>query len=143
MIKFDHDEIKFTIPGNPITKKNSGQIIHAKGRSIIIPSKQYKEYEKDFCLQCLINGTKDLGIDFPCNFEYHYFMGTKRKVDLTNLISATDDCLQTSGTIKDDDCTIVHSHDGCRVYYDKDNPRVEIIVSRINEDEIVFPNSYL
>lgn len=38
--------IEFTIPVKPTTKKNSGQIIIIKGRPILIPSKQYKAFEK-------------------------------------------------------------------------------------------------
>ena len=41
------NEIKFTIPLNPVTKKNSQQIVLVGGRPRIIPSKKYKEYERD------------------------------------------------------------------------------------------------
>ena len=39
--------MKITIQLNPVTKKNSQQIIKIKNRYMIIPSKQYKQYEKD------------------------------------------------------------------------------------------------
>lgn len=55
-------------------------------------------------------------------------MDTKRRVDLTNLLSATDDALQTANVIVDDCSTIVVSHDGSRVLYDKNNPRTEIYI---------------
>ena len=135
-----HKELHFVVKGNPITKKNSSRIIKNKNRMMIIPSKQYKDYEKNFIQECIASGFWNRHINTPYNFEYHYYMETKRKVDLTNLISATDDCLQAAGVIDDDDCTIVHSHDGCRVFYDKENPRTEIFISDINEDEIIFPN---
>ena len=132
---------KVTIYGNPITKKNSSRIIRKGNKNIIIPSKQYKDYEQIFITECMEAGIFNRLINYACNFEYKYFMETKRKVDLTNLISATDDCLQAAKVIKDDDCSIVHSHDGCRVFYDKQKPRVEISIEPIGEEEIVFPGA--
>ena len=38
--------LMFTIPITPVTKKNHQQIVKAGGRYIVVPSKQYKEYEK-------------------------------------------------------------------------------------------------
>lgn len=60
-------------------------------------------------------------------------MDTKRRVDLTNLLSATDDALQTAKVIVDDCSSIVVSHDGSRVLYDKDNPRTEIYIEPYKE----------
>ena len=39
------------------------------------------------------------------------------------------------GIIKDDHSGIVVSHDGSRVLWDKDNPRTEIIIKRLHENE--------
>ena len=53
-------------------------------------------------------------------------MPTKRKVDITNLLSALDDMLVKAGVIKDDNRNIVASHDGSLVLHDKERPRIEI-----------------
>ena len=53
-------------------------------------------------------------------------MKTRRKVDLANLLNGTDDALVHAEVIEDDNCKIIVGHDGSRVYYDKNNPRVEI-----------------
>lgn len=135
----EKDVLTFIVKGNPITKKNSSRIIKTGNRSFIVPSQQYKEYEKAFIVECMANKMFHKNINYPCNFQYKYYMQTKRKVDLTNLISATDDCLQAAKVIVDDDCSIVVGHDGSRVYYDKENPRVEITISKI-KDEQIFPN---
>ena len=63
-------------------------------------------------------------------------MPTRRRVDLVNLLECTDDVLVNYGVIKDDNSTIVVSHDGSRVLYDKDRPRTEIIITRISEREV-------
>lgn len=62
-------------------------------------------------------------------------MPTRHRVDLTNLLEATDDLLVHWGVLQDDNSRIVASHDGSRVLYDHDNPRAEIYITDIDEDE--------
>ena len=56
-------------------------------------------------------------------------MRTHRRVDLVNLLEATCDILVDANVIADDNSGIVAGHDGSRVKYDKDNPRVEITIT--------------
>ena len=117
--------LHFVIPLPPITKKNSSQIVKFGNRSALIPSKQYKKFEndsKDYC--------SPYNIDYPINIECLYYMPTRRKVDITNLLSATHDILTKHNVIVDDNMDIVVSVDGSRVFYDKENPRTEITISR-------------
>lgn len=120
--------IKFTIPLKPITKKNSSQILmnRATGRPFIMPSKQYKAYEKE--CRWYLSPEK---IDRPINIEAHFYMQTRRKVDITNLLNALDDVLVAHNVIADDHCLIVVGHDGSRVHYDKDFPRTEVFITEI------------
>ena len=53
-------------------------------------------------------------------------MPTRRRVDLVNLLEATCDILVHYGMLKDDNSGVVVSHDGSRVRWDKEHPRVEI-----------------
>lgn len=125
-------KIKFEIPGRPITKKNSQVIGFNKktGRIFITQSEQYKRYE---AAAGYFIPVKWKMIETPVNVKCLYYMPTKGKVDLTNLEEATDDILIHYGVIKDDNSTILVSHDGSRVYYDKDNPRVEIEITEAKE----------
>lgn len=129
--------IKRIIPLPPITKKNSQRIIHIKGRPCIIPSKQYKDYEKD-----IENGNylywEDEEIGYPVEVKCHYYMPTRRRVDLVNLLEATDDLLVHFHILEDDNSKIVVSHDGSRVFYDKENPRTEIYIKAIDEQGLPF-----
>ena len=125
-----------TITGNPVTKKNSQQIFKTKtGRPFIAPSKAYKKYEKDALAQLDARyGKFDTPlINEPVVVRCHYFMETHRAVDLPNLLEATDDILVKAGVLADDNCKIVASHDGSRVSYDKDNPRVEVRIESFCE----------
>ena len=119
--------IEITLQGQPRTKKNSGQIIRAGGKRMLIPSKAYREYEAD-CLRQLLFETP-YNIDSPVNMRCLYYMGTRRKVDLVNLLEATCDILCKALIIADDHCGVVAGHDGSRVLYDKQHPRVEITIT--------------
>lgn len=116
------------IPIEPRTKKNSQQIIQVHGRPMIIPSKQYKQYEKD-CLTYILPEMREK-IEYPVTVTCHFYMGTKRKCDLTNLLEAADDMLVKAGVLADDNYKIIASHDGSRVHYDKEMPRTVVIISK-------------
>lgn len=121
--------IKFTIPLQPISKKNSQQIMvnRSTGRPFIMPSKQYKEYEQS----AMWFIPKNIYISMPCNVKCLFFMKTKRKCDLTNLLEAIDDVMVKAGLLADDNFTIIQSHDGSRVLYDTDNPRTEVFIEPV------------
>lgn len=53
-------------------------------------------------------------------------MSTKRRVDITNLLSALDDMIVKAGVIKYDNRNIVASHYGSLVLYDKVRARIAI-----------------
>jgi Holliday junction resolvase RusA-like endonuclease len=124
--------IKFTINIPPRTKKNSQQIITVKGRPIIIPSKLYRQYEKDCEPFIPVLRQPKPYIRIPVNLKCIYYMPTKRRVDLNNLLEATTDMLVHYGVLEDDNSNIVYSHDGSRVYVDRDNPRTEIYIERVD-----------
>ncbi len=119
--------LKLILRGQPITKKNSQQIIKAGNRRMVIPSPQYRAYERE-CLTQIPNKLKQR-IDVAVNVQCVYYMPTRRRVDLVNLLEATDDILVAAGVLEDDNCRIVAAHDGSRVDHDKYNPRVEITIT--------------
>lgn len=122
--------INFTIPLPPISKKNSQRILinQATRKPFISPSKQYKEYEQ---AALWFIPRQRQPIDFPVNVQCIFYMSTKRKCDLTNLLEAIDDILVTAGLLVDDNYTVIYSHDGSRVFVDKDKPRTEIYISAV------------
>jgi Holliday junction resolvase RusA-like endonuclease len=89
-----------------------------------MPSAAYKQYEQEAAYFI----PRGVCIDKPVNVKCLFYMPTKRKCDLTNLLEAIDDILVKTGLLADDNYTIIESHDGSRVYYDKDRPRTEIII---------------
>jgi Holliday junction resolvase RusA-like endonuclease len=135
------DELKITIPLNPVTKKNSQQIKYRwakKGRRVpyIAPSEAFMNYQA-LCMEYL-NKYRRMDINEPVNCKYIYYMDKdysklKIKIDQANLINGTDDILVHYGVLHDDDSKIVKGHDGSRVRYDKVNPRVEITITVVPE----------
>ena len=119
--------MKITIGIEARTKKNSMRLVRLGRRIVPIPSKQYKDFEEK-CSQWL-QPYSDMEIDKAVNVRCLFYMKTRRKVDLTNLLEAADDVLVKYHVLADDNSQIVAGHDGSRVLYDKSNPRIEIDIT--------------
>ena len=124
--------IHFTVQGTPVTKKNSQRIVWnpRTKRYLIQPSVTFVRYEYEALKQI-----PESLIDYPVNVAAVFYMPTKRKVDLVNLQEAILDVMVKAGCIIDDNSSIVVSMDGSKVKYDKENPRTEITITRIEAKE--------
>lgn len=119
--------MNFTIPIEPVTKKNHSQVVMIKGRPVVLPSKPYQEYEKK-CKQYIPKISEP--INYPINLKCHFYKGTHRKCDLTNLLQAVCDILVKYRILEDDNYSIVSTTNGSEVFYDKENPRTEIYIEK-------------
>mgnify|MGYP005967739485 CR=1 FL=1 len=122
--------VNFTIPLPPVTKKNSQRIMHSSktGKPFIMPSQKYMDYEAEAVWHCKIARVQR-PIEEPVEVKCLFYMPTRRRVDLTNLLEAVDDVLVKARVLLDDHCGIIVSHDGSRVLYDKENPRTEVSIT--------------
>lgn len=100
---------------------------------MVIPSKLYREFEKE-CLKQIENKYKKK-INYPVNIKAVFYTETRRRIDLTNLLEALDDMLVKAEVIEDDCRDIVASHDGSKVYWNKENPHIEIEITKLEEYE--------
>lgn len=120
------------IPLNPKTKKNNQRIITNRktGKPFIIQSEEYKLYEQDagWFLK-----KPEKPIDYPVNIQCTFYRVSARRTDLTNLLEAIDDILVKYKVIEDDCFTILAGHDGSRVLVDKEHPRTEIRITKIED----------
>lgn len=121
--------IRIIIPLPPVTKKNSQRIIYAGGRPRLLPSEKYQEWEHE--AGYFLRGSAWKKISEPVNVCCKFYMPTRRRVDLNNLLEAVTDMLVHYGVVEDDNSRIVAGHDGSRVFYDKEHPRTEIAIWRI------------
>lgn len=123
-----------TIELEPKTKKNGSRIVLIKGVPRILPSKDFEEYQKG----------AGFFLDFPegmeaikerVNLECKFYRSTKRRVDLVNLEQAICDILVHFGILADDSFNIIARMDGSEVFIDKEHPRTEIKIYRLEEKE--------
>lgn len=125
-------QTEITIPGRPITKKNSQRIIYNKRtkRPQIIQSETYKNYETE-CLWRLKTYRGPKFKDTKLHVRCKYWMPNRRSwPDLMGLYQASADIIEKAGII-DNDRNIV-SMDGSRIVgIDKDNPRAEIFIEEL------------
>ena len=130
------DTYTFTIQGNPVPKKNSMRPIRTRdGRTMLLQAQRYLDYDKSAKLQLSQQRNNIAGfacIDYPVNVQCIFFRGDRRRTDLVNLENSICDILTEAKIISDDNYNIVAGMDGSRVYYDKDNPRVEITITPID-----------
>lgn len=100
---------------------------------MIIPSKLYKQFE-DECLATIPKKYRT-NIDYPVNIKAIFYTQSRRRVDLTNLLEALDDMLVKAEVIKDDNRDIVAGHDLSRVFYSKENPHIEVEITKVENYE--------
>ncbi len=126
--------LSFVIPLDARTKKNSPQVFSRVNKQTgrvftkVLPSKNYLQFEKD-CLPFLKGLPHITG---PVNLQAVFYMKTRRNVDLVGLLQSIDDVLTTAGVLADDCRDIIASHDGSRVLYDKNNPRIEVTITGLD-----------
>lgn len=125
-------DLHYAIPLEPRTKKNSQRILKNRktGQMFVSPSEEYKVFEA--AAGYYLRRPKE-PIDEAVNVKCLYYMKTRRRVDLVNLLEATLDILVKYGILKDDNFTIVASTDGSEVLYDKAHPRTEIWITERHE----------
>lgn len=127
--------IKFLLSVKPATKKNhTTNIIGKNGQPLVLPSKQYRAFEKEVVRQVEIHFGNLEPIDYPVNLKAIFYRDKNYQSDLVGYEQALCDALVKAGLLKDDNHKIVKSMDGSRVETDKDCPRVEIEIKRYKED---------
>lgn len=135
-------EIRYTILGDPRTKKNH-QMIAGSGSKCPVCKKPQKQWIRQGTAhdqfaesaKWQLKPRPPKPIECPVNVKCLFYMKTRRVVDSLNLLAAVDDILVEAEILKDDNSRIVVAHDGSRVLYDKDNPRVEITITKMVTDE--------
>ena len=121
---------RFMLPMVPRTKKNSMEIRRRRdGSQFVSPSGEYQIWERSAAeyLEAL-NWWRE-PLSGPVNLSEHFYMPNARRVDISNLTEAIDDVLVRAGVIADDCVRVVAGHEGSYVAIDRNNPRVEIIIS--------------
>lgn len=128
--------LEFTIPVAARTKKNHGQIVTLKtGRTMMLPSKQYREFEKEV-VKFISNKFGNFEpIDKPINLCCKFYKDKDYRSDLCGYTQAIQDSLVKAGFIQDDNHKIISSFDGSRVLLDRKNPRIEVCITFLEDED--------
>lgn len=121
--------MKIIIPINPRSKKNSQEIVFNKrtGHRMVIQNKKYTEFEKE-CKKYMPILEKT--IDYPINLKCEFYVCDARKRDIANYLEAVQDVLVKYKVIEDDNYNIIASIDGCSMQIDRQNPHIEIEITK-------------
>jgi Holliday junction resolvase RusA-like endonuclease len=125
--------VHITILGPCATKKNSGRIARTKnGIPFLLPSKPYVKWLAVAAPQARVQWFTIVGgsLASPCGIAATFYRA-RRVGDLDNFLAALGDCLQKAGVIKND--RQIMSWDGSRLEADPKNPRVELLITPLNE----------
>lgn len=126
--------IKIIIPTNPRSKKNSQEIVFNKktGKRMVIQNKKYTDFERE-CKK-YIPVLREPPIAYRVNLKCKFYVCDARRRDIANYLEAIQDILVKYGLLADDNYNIVASIDGCSMEIDRENPRVEIEIKKLDEN---------
>lgn len=117
---------KQTIYGQPPSKSNSYKVIIINGHPKLGKTEATKQYESSFFMQCSL---RKKGICKRFKLMIDVFFKSDLP-DLDNSLKVVLDCLQSSGSIKNDRlCAEIHA----RKLIDKKNPRIEFTIEELLE----------
>ena len=124
--------LQFTIPGRPSTKKTSQRVVRRGGFTKILPSLLYEKYEKHCKEYCEEAWKKH---DYP---PIDCGIGIKIKVYLDSWIigdecgyqQANGDIIQKHEIIANDMWIHWIDKNEHMIFYDKENPRIEVEICR-------------
>lgn len=122
--------MKITIPITPRSKKNSQEIVFNRktGHRMVIQNKKYTEFEKE-CKK-YIPILNEPPINYPINLKCEFYVPDARKRDIANYLEAIQDVLVKYKLLEDDNYNIVASIDGCSMQIDRENPKIEIEITK-------------
>lgn len=117
------------VHGAPRTKKTHNAVVRAGKRTVVLPSKQWREWVKT----AGIGGWNARGhrvISEPVNCRAIFYRDADRG-DAVGYYQGLADLLEKRGIVANDKW--IRSWDGSRLEVDRERPRVEITLERIGE----------
>lgn len=138
----ENEVLHLTVYGNPYIKKNSQRTIWHKylKRTIVVYSANYTTWKRDalkqlgLCQNGYLQKVLKEPIDYPVIFKAHFYRKTRHITDLSANYEGIQDVLVEAKVLKDDNSNIIKGHDGSRIFYDKENPRVEFWITKATEE---------
>lgn len=122
--------MKIVIHGNVKAKKNNKIVAYNKatGKPFILTAKDTDDYMKEAVRQMKEQFEGYKITNYPILVQMVFFYPSKHRKDIDNSTTTILDCMKTAGVIEDDDVAHVNELYAYFGGYDKDDPRVEILL---------------
>lgn len=126
---------RFTIYGPPRTKKNKSRIINTGKRPILLPSESWEQFCRVGILQIRqqMSLHKIKPIDYPVNCKALFYR-ERNAGDASNYYNGLADVIEAAGLVTNDKWIV--SWDGSRLKKDSTRPRVEFVLTPVEEDDL-------
>lgn len=131
-------ELKITIPGQTIVKKNSRRLVKIGKFPKSLPSKQYELWAEQALWH--LKRYPKWAAGYPVAIGFFFYRQDRRRFDFSNLVQGPEDVLQQAEIIVDDDMNhiipVIINRPGIGYGWavDKLNPRVDIIIRSITNN---------
>jgi hypothetical protein len=136
-------EFKLVVRGAPFSFKRAKQVVTVNGRASIGLTTKAKHYMRDAVAQLRAQWAPvfrgPIPRDIELNAAIRSYLPTRRMTDASNLYQGVEDALQACGPKCKPGCNVhasvivddvqIRTHNGSDRFYDKDNPRVEIVLT--------------
>lgn len=122
--------MKLVVRGNVKAKKNNKRVSYNKrtGKPFVMTEKKTTDYIND-AVQQLKDQFRGYNItQYPIMVQMVFYYPTKHRKDIDNSMSTILDCMKLAEVIKDDDVKHVNELYAFFGGYDKEDPRVEILL---------------
>ena len=116
----------YVFRGEVASKKNNKQIVHVKGREVLLPSKRYREWEKSAKAVILLYGRPAAPFD-AARLIIRIYHGDAVRRDTNNATQGIQDVLVDMGVIADDNWMVIGSPEVSH-FIDVADPRMEVEV---------------
>ena len=116
----------YVFRGEVASKKNSKQLVHVKGRAVLLPSKQYQAWEKSAMATILIYG-RPAAPFAAARLVIRIYHGDAVRRDTNNATQGIQDVLVEMGVIADDNWMVIGSPEVSH-FIDVADPRMEVDV---------------
>lgn len=126
--------MRIVLNGDPVSKRRNQQVFNNKGKTVIVPCREYRDYLKE-CIGQINASEVRRGVSEPVNVRCTFFLKHHRYVSLNELIEGAVEALTESGVLAGAHSDIIKGNDYSRIEYDSLNPRTEIVITPMIEKE--------
>jgi Holliday junction resolvase RusA-like endonuclease len=135
----EEEAVRFVVVGRPATKSNHQSIMRGKkGRPFVMQSAQYRAWEELAVAQLRGQARGRTFSDWitrPMNLRAIVYRD-RNIGDLGNYLKAICDVLERAGIVEND--RLIMGFDGSRLLIDRENPRVEVELSPLADEDDGF-----